>query len=682
MSANVSSETFTLNQLSKMDTAVLEGRKPSYTFYIPIPGQWQMESIDLNLLIQFSPLLLDTSSLTLMVGDTPLDSIRLDAKKEQPLFWKVTIPRASISKKITTVRLVGYMVLSDEVCRDLENQGNWVTLSGNSSITYHFQNRQSGLSLSEFPNPFIHKDAPFADRVLFYLPAKTGADEFAPYFQLANILSREASWRGIEIDAKNMSEFDALSPAFPSVIIGTPDAIDFSSLGAPEGLQLQDGKWLQKDGKALNAENGFVWLSQRGQQPVLVISSNSKEGIATAIQSINSNMMHFTSINPALFIAEPVSDPDKKPLKKARSIMRFRDLGYKDNIVFGSGQNQISYQFNLPLQYTNKPVRLVLNYSHSPFLQMDRESTMSVSLNGLPLDGATLKADSAQLNMFELNLPQKQLQLGKNNLTITFNMVLPEKFCSRDYLSQAWATVYDNSYLQFYKSDDFMRDQIKSYPDLMSGKLMVVLPSDPAAWENKSLIKELIRFAGMLDQSTSLTVSGSASKPADAENHNLVYFGMGNDNSPVLDSLEKTFTQLVENLNATSNSTLKGIDKSIFMNAFTKNQDIGFVGIRSTGTDSQYSQLILFGYTSNELRLATSLLNNTYKLSFLTGNLAVSFQNGTFTNLSSDDIQENVQTEVAMERVSEMTVNYLLYGLGVLMLSVLVYFGWRTWRKK
>ncbi|MFO2972499.1 cellulose biosynthesis cyclic di-GMP-binding regulatory protein BcsB [Legionella pneumophila serogroup 10] len=675
-----STETFTLNQLSKMDTATLTGSRPSYTFYIPVPNQWQVSAIDLNLIIQFSPLLLKSSSLTVMVGDTPLDSIKLDNTKSQPLLWKIRIPEAYISKRMTTIRLVGYMVISEEICQDIENQGNWVTLSGNSSITYHYQNKQSGWSLMDFPYPFIHKDAPFIDKVSFYLPDKIGMDDFAPYFKFANLLSKEASWRGIEIDVNYLNKFPDSGPIFPSVIIGTPDTVDFSLLGNPEALQLKNDTWLKDNGIPLADSEGFVWLRRIGQQPVLIISANSKKGLATAVESINSKRMHFMVTSTSFFIAQPESFSEKKVREKSN--VSLRDLGYEDNVVFGSGQSQLNYQFNLPAQYTNRSVKLVLNYSHSPFLQQDRASTISILINGFPVDGAVLQANSSQIHTLELELPQKQLQPGKNTLTITFNLQLAASFCSRDYLSQAWGTVYNNSSLQFYESEHPIRQQIKSYPALMEGNVLVGLPDNFEVYQNKQLIKSMISFAMTLDNSLSLHVMSTQSLRDKTGQGNLVYFATGTLDSPIIDTLKATFRHLIDNLNATSNSTLRNIDKSIFINAFQKRQDIGFIGISSIGPQENFTQLILYGFTPDELNLALNLLNNKYKLGFLSGNLAVSFQNGTFTSLSSNEIQEHVQREIAMNRVSQLTINYILYGLGGLMFGFLVYFGWRKWRTK
>lgn len=673
---NPAGETFSLNQLSKMDIAVLQGNRASYAFYIPIPSYWQVTSLDLNLIIQFSPLLLNTSSLTLMAGDIPVDTIKLDKNLAQPISWKVTIPQAYITPKITTISIVGDIKTTEELCKDTENQGNWATLSGNSTVTYFHTNKPVHWSLQEFPYPFIHKNAPFFDKVAFFLPIKMGANDFAPYFKLANILAKKASWRGVGFDTNMMSNFNGLALSYPSVIIGTPEIVDFSSLGNPDGLQLKEKQWAQSDGKILSADEGFIWLTTRNQQPLLIISANTSKGLATAVESINSRKMQFMADNASFFIAQPESK--LSPVEKKKAYSTFLDLGYKDNVVFGTGQNQLNYQFNLPAQYTDKPVKLILNYSHSPFLQKDRPSTMSISLNGLPLDGAILKPGVAKTNVMELKLPAKLLLLGKNTLTITFNLLLPEKMCSKDYANQAWGTIYATSSLQFYGSEYSIKEQIKSYSDLLSGAVLVGLPHDPTVYEDQKLLKSMLYFATMLDKATSLDAMDTQSLQNQTGQQNLIYFATGNDNSPTLHSLESTFNQLVKNLDATSVESLKSINKSILRDAFTKSQYVGFVGISSVGTDKKFSQLILFGFTPKELGLAVALLNDTYKRSFLTGNLAVAFQNGAYTNLSSHEIEKSVQTEVSMTRLLGSILKYTLYGLAVFVLGLLVY----VWRKK
>lgn len=667
---------FTLYQLSKINTALIKGHRPSYTFYLPIPEQWEINSIELSLIIKFSPLLLNSSSLTLMVGDTPVDSIQLNNTKEQPLFWQIRIPKGLITPKTTTVRLVGYLKVSENVCADLENQANWVTVSGNSSISYRYEDRSSEWSLLDFPYPFIRTNSPLADKVILYVPEKMRSQEFAPYFKFANTLSKKASWRGVEFNVKSIDEWPIADAALPSVIIGTPKTINFSLLGFPPSLSLRNNKWYDVK-EPLKDDVGFVWLTHKGQNPVLIISANSTKGLDTAVESINSNDMHFMATNQTFFLAHPFVSKVHK--LKNKTNISFQELGYKDNVVFGTGENQINYSFNIPTTFLNNPVKLSINYSHSPFLFKNRASTMSLSLNGLPIGGVELSSSSSEIKNSVFKLPSKQLQMGRNSLTITMNLILPNAFCSRDYLSAAWATIYNDSHLDFSESDKPVKTQIKSYPNIMEGEITVVLPEDENFYKDKKLMKELVNFSTTLSDVSTLEVVSDIS--LSRTNQNMIYFGIGTTKNFIIDSLAKTFTQITSNLMLTSSATLKQINKSLFENAFSKTQNLGFVSIQSIDSNKN-TQLILYGFTQEDLKFSIGLLNNSFKRSLLTGDLAISFENGTFTSLSSSDIVEHVKREKAMERGSQLTLQYLLYTLIIFIIAIMGYLLWRKWRRK
>lgn len=676
-------KTFTLNQLSKIDTAVLEGNNPSYTFYLPIPHKWVVNSLDLNLIIQFSPLLTASSDLTLMVGNVPLDTIKLDKTKEQPLFWKVAIPKTVISPKVTTIRLLGDMKISDDICRDLENQGNWVTVSGNSNVTYHYNPKKLPLKLNQFPFPFIQKDAPDSDKITFYLPNQITLGGFSPYLQIANTLAKTASWRGVDFEIKKLDEWNNGALQNPAILIGTPDEIAFYQLGLSVPLILNKNKWLNSDGALLDDNQGFIWLtntSRSPQQPLLLISANTPQGIATAMDAITSNSVHYQATSTSLYIAKPVKD--KFSSSNTQNTLTFDDLGYQDSVVFGTGQNLLTYQFNLPPQYSNAPIKLGLVYSHSPFLDKDKTSSMTVNLNGLPINGMKLNPSAANKNIFELELPKKQIKLGKNNLTIAFNLRLPESFCSRAYLSQAWGTLYDSSYLQFTKSDLPIKKALKYYPYLFENQVTLALPKEASFYQDKALLQQLIQFAAGLKQTTSLSITDNQSISKAQSADNLIYFATGREQSIIIDRLKANFNEMINNLSITTSKALQSIDKSLFSNAFSKDQGIGFAGLLPPDPGSNNTQLVVFGFTLNELKLAISLLNTPYKLESLNGNLGVSFINGTYTNLSTRDIHEQVQAEVRLEQTGKRTLDYILYGLGGLIVFLVLYFGIRSTRNR
>ncbi|KTD14625.1 cellulose synthase regulator protein [Legionella gratiana] len=676
------SQTYTLYQLSKINTAVIKGQNPSYSFYIPIPAQWSMNSLDLNFVIQFSPILLSSSTLTVMVENVPLDTIKLTAEKQQAFFWKVTVPKKLLEKKITTIRVVGYLKISEDPCQDMENEGNWLTISGNSTVTYNFNQINKPLDLARFPYPFIQKDSPIKDKISFILPNPLNAETIGPYLKTANILSKKASWRGVSFDFAGQGKGNIFpSTPYNAILIAMPSDFDFNQIKLEVPFELKNNIWYTDNGTPLANNRGLIFLVPYPKQPeqaLLIVTANSQEGINTALNSLSNNVLNFTANTDSYYIAGIPEDPFDNKLSKPS--LSFADMGYLDNVVYGDGQQTITYQFDLPKEFINEPVKLVLTYNHSPFLDPDHSSYLMVRLNDLPLDGVKLLSDDAKKSIIEIVLPSKQLKPGKNKLDVIFDLRLPDKYCSQNYLSLAWGTIYNDSYLSFTPNKALGDLRIKYYPYLMDNQVTIGLPQNAKTYENKKLLLELIKFATSFKNSSEISVVKNTQLGDSYIDGNVVYLGTGKEKSPFLQELKTTFTDMTEHLNLTSNNTLKSIDKNLFLNAFDKNQNIGFVGITKDTENSIH--LILFGYTPTELELALALMNDQYKRDNLHGNIAVSFQNGSYTSLSSEEINQQIEKELKLKKSGQITFYIVLFVLGGLTLLGLTWFILRGIRNK
>ncbi|KTD14629.1 cellulose synthase regulator protein [Legionella gratiana] len=681
--ATSNTRSFKLNKLIKVETVVMQGNRPSFNFYIPIPKNWQVNNLDLNLIFQHSPLLENTSTLTLSVGDVPIDSIFLTKDKQQPIHWNVTIPKEYISPKVTTINLNGWFKIGDKICQDTENKGNWVAISGNSDIVYHYMKSDWTPALVNFPQPFIHLDAPYKDVVTLLLPNRLTDTSFFPYFDFANILAQKASWRGVSFDLIHVNELGQKTLSHPAVLAATADNVDFTAIGQPGLLRLKNRQWVNLDGTVLPENSGFIWLTQYQQQPLLVISSNSTEGLNNTIRTLRSGLMQKMVNNPSFFLVKNKIDlPDNL---ENRSSITFQDLGYKDNMVFGVGQNALSYQFNLPTQFFGKNNSLNLVYSHSPFLEKIKLSSLSVNLNGVPIGGVELVPDSEGIKTLKLPLPANNLVVGKNNLTINFVLSLASSWCSKDYLAQAWGIIYQNSNLEFSSEDEDILDrpQLKDWPSLMTGNVFVSLPSEEEAYNNKKLINNLINFSSNLKNNTSLALlNHSKFEKSKIASYNTLLFTTAKSHSLFIEDLKKLFKNFLVSLKNTKDPVLTDIDKSVFENAFLESQGIGFARIWEKETDPNTHQMILYGYSPADLNLAVRLLDNGFKRESLSGNLAVSFENGSFTSLSPEDIQSQTESEATMKKVTQITSHLVLYVLATFLALIIIGLILRIFRKK
>lgn len=78
---------------------------------------------------------------------------------------------------------------------------------------------------------------------------------------------------------------------------------------------------------------------------------------------------------------------------------------------------------------------------------------------------------------------------------------------------------------------------------------------------------------------------------------------------------------------------------------------------------------MVYGYNADNLAQALAFMNNAYKRSTLTGNLAVAFANGSYTALSAEEIHQQVKTEMQQQEAAELSLKIIIwFGVGVLIL--------------
>lgn len=316
--------------------------------------------------MKYSEILLPSSSLTVSVNDIPVETIQLKATQSNSLNWEIDTPRSIIknAKNIINIGFTGYLKISDDVCADLENKGNWLTIAGDSRVTYDYVYRNSVFELKHFPQSFINKQSLVTDKITLLLPADLSLERFAPYLKLVNILTRDASWRGVDFELVRFQGFDNLPKDTNSILIGTADTFNFDNLPISLPLRNQHQQWVEDSDLPLAAGKGFVALMPNpndSTKALMIISANDDHGL----ENINYGALSYQAVLPGFYMAGPPGE--QMQLNRDASIMSLKRLGYTDGIVYGDEKQTLSYQFNINHDHADAPVKLVLHYSHSPF---------------------------------------------------------------------------------------------------------------------------------------------------------------------------------------------------------------------------------------------------------------------------------------------------------------------------
>lgn len=656
----IQSKTYTFYDLSKIDNTRLTGKNTFAEFYFPLTEQWQIESLDIELNLQFSNLLIKPSSVTAMVNDTPIASMPLDAQTPRPTLWKIKIPSAYLTKKLVTMRLVGDLHLTDNACADEDSPANWLTVSGKSTVQYNYQVSEYIPDLQLFPLPFIQKNAPQMDVINFIVSNAIDTQLFGVYFSMASLMSRYASWRGIDYKITSLDDFLNAPGDAPAIFISMPKDIPLDKLSLPAEITRVDGLW-QVNNQRLDEHSGLIMMLAFQNNPVMIISGNHMNGIKNALRSIKNKNMYFLSNNKAFFVAKPT--PDALEVPETSQIQTFESLGYKDRVSFGSGENSANYTFRLSPEYTGSDAKLALNYSASPFLSKKKISSITIALNDIPLGGPTLNYALGFKNTYDVVLPASLLKIGTNQLKFTFNLEMPNRYCSKNIISQAWGTIYSDSTLTFTKSTWEKTEDIRYYPELFGAVISVILP-DSINIKNFGFMKSLLDFASTFNGMHEVEIITLEQYNKSPNTTDAIIFLTHDSNSQALSRLSQQFEKLVDNLNQTSSIIFKSINANIFNNALNTPENIGFVTLHMDKT--QHIQLTIYGYDLNALNLAMKLLINPFKRDTLAGDLAVAFENGTFTSLSTSGINLYVGKELRMNQFS----NYMVIGFSLILFVI------------
>ena len=119
------------------DAISVRGAFGTSQIYLPIPLTWQTGSdAAVSLHIQSSPLLRDISSLTIYANSEPVASVALDGGGE--ITSDFVIPAHLIKSPGIQLRFEAYLRVTNDDCEDFNIPSQWVSVLGDSHLTWNF----------------------------------------------------------------------------------------------------------------------------------------------------------------------------------------------------------------------------------------------------------------------------------------------------------------------------------------------------------------------------------------------------------------------------------------------------------------------------------------------------------------------------------------------------------------
>ena len=367
---------------------------------------------------------------------------------------------------------------------------------------------------------------------------------------------------------------------------------------------------LRLDDPALSEGQGVIQEMVSPWNPmrmILVVTGHSDDGLSQASRALN-RKAHLISMQGAVAIVQSVSPPEPVESRQLDVDFTIADLGYEEEVVYGTGIHTLDYHFSMPMGFTfDGEPRFNLYFGHAR-IASPTKSFLDVRLNGVPIGSAVLDESNTSSGSLEVSLPSRLIRPRRNEIRISIAINLDNQDLVED-TEQLWAAVYSHSslHLPFTAQDVELSLDLFPYPfdkrPSLSG-LLLVLP-DHARRFDYDLMLPLAAGLGDADRGEHLALDVTTADlftTEDWQDRDLFLIGRPTAHSLIAelnDALPQPFEPDSDLLHAQFDPVVYRQDPS---------QNIGVIEELAAPWDPERTILILTGTTDEGVVLASTTL--------------------------------------------------------------------------
>lgn len=376
------------------------------------------------------------SALTFLLNGIPIKSVPLGKDEALTGHLRIPLDNEKILSGANAVNIKTFIRTAEDLCENQTNPANWIVFNKNSYIHLTYKNLAYQSTLSEFPYPYVKsgEDQPVKFKFIYDTAAPNPAI-------LDGIL-------GMSSDLGRLNPFKTLNYEFVAPKDYTPDqSAIYLGTSVPEALK----KWLPKTTRLPDA-NLYIYEAKVSptSQLLFIIAADASHlkslshllSYKTVVSQIDGNAMTF----------KPEDFTDYK-MEAKNDLFTLKDLGYSSTTFEGTKNPSVSYFINTPGNWTiASGTKLIVNIRFSTLVDA-ANSTLTVTVNGIPIGSKTLDSAHANGQTLEFLLPKQVLTENRFNIGLVFS--LGGEFNCSDLKSTRgfWTFVSNDSYIQFVKSN-------------------------------------------------------------------------------------------------------------------------------------------------------------------------------------------------------------------------------------
>ncbi len=509
-------------QMLTSELITLYGSKDSAELTYQIPAGASSGNQQLVIEYEASNLLISPSSLTAVIDDEPVKTLKLDGDSKRKTV-KLNLNKSQSAQGYHNVSLKFYGVMKEGVCVRQDTSGNWIKIYPDSRLTLADSSEAKGTSLDHYPYPFA-QSGNTAEETAIVIPDHPSSAEIEAAVKTEGYLKTVDS--SVSIAYVTESELKKIDK--PTIVIG----VDKHWNGKVKKLLKQAG--LQAKGEnLLLAER--VLKAEGKQQPVLFAQAASEDALTKKI-SVMTDQTYTGQLSGDTLSISKLQQTEKKESDK----LTLENFGAGD-ITIGADKTSSAHYF-YPASAVldeNQSAKLSLKLKKSETIQAstaENESAsqaaeLKVMINGQPHSVRLDELGKEDKNGFYHVTVKVDPKLLQKNRYIDIQFVttgLKENNPCNTTDEEKWVFIDKNSTLSYAIKGMSPSADFEEWPLPYAGNqdqtTLIVLPDtvSQSKLEELSLVTE--SFGS--EAQHSYTVKKSSDVTAnDAKGRNLIFIG-------------------------------------------------------------------------------------------------------------------------------------------------------------
>lgn len=509
-------------QVLTSELITLYGSKDSAELTYQIPAGASSGNQQLVIEYEASNLLISPSSLTAVIDDEPVKTLKLDGDSKRKTV-KLNLNKSQSAQGYHNVSLKFYGVMKEGVCVRQDTSGNWIKIYPDSRLTLADSSEAKGTSLDHYPYPFA-QSGNTAEETAIVIPDNPSSAEIEAAVKTEGYLKTVDS--SVSIAYVTESELKKIDK--PTIVIG----VDKHWNGKVKKLLKQAG--LQAKGEnLLLAER--VLKAEGKQQPVLFAQAASEYALTKKI-SVMTDQTYTGQLSGDTLSISKLQQTEKKESDK----LTLENFGAGDTTIGADKTSSAHYFYPASAVLDeNQSAKLSLKLKKSETIQAsaaENESAsqaaeLKVMINGQPHSVRLDELGKEDKNGFYHVTVKVDPKLLQKNRYIDIQFVttgLKENNPCNTTDEEKWVFIDKNSTLSYAIKGMSPSADFQEWPLPYAGNqdqtTLIVLPDtvSQSKLEELSLVTESFGSEAQY----SYTVKKSSDVTAkDAKGRNLIFIG-------------------------------------------------------------------------------------------------------------------------------------------------------------